>query len=445
MMFKIKLLKDWLDGQTSYKAGMVLEVDRAIAGQLLLDGIAEKYVEPVKAIEPPIDIAAIAKEEISKALGEFNKKVDDLGGKIGKVQDKEDPRGGFKHFGHFVQDVARASRQNPVVSTELRKWTETVRTKTAGHLAESDDSQGGYLVPTEFVARLLMKMQEAAIVRPRATFIPMATNQIQLPYIAESTRATTLFGGIVLYRPDEAVAKTPSKPLFGKLSLNLHKVCGLIYVSDELLEDSPISIEPLVNTLFAQAFAFQEDEDFINGNGVGQPLGALNSGCLVSVAKETGQTAATIVYANIVKMWARLYAPSQANAVWIANSDTFPQLAQMSLAVGTGGAPAYLPANGLAGAPYGLLLGRPLILTEHCQTLGTVGDIMICDWSQYLIGGKQGGGVQTATSVHIKFVEDETAFRFVLRYDGQPWWKTTLTPKHSAATVSPFVAIATRA
>ena len=106
-----------------------------------------------------------------------------------------------------------------------------------------------------------------------------------------------------------------------------------------------------------------------------------------------------------------------------------------------------MPANGLSGQPYNTLMGLPLFLTEHCQALGTVGDIVLADWSQYLIGGKAGGGVQTASSMHLYFNYDKTVYRFVLRYDGQPWWQTTLTPKHggAGATMSPFVALATRA
>ena len=75
-----------------------------------------------------------------------------------------------------------------------------------------------------------------------------------------------------------------------------------------------------------------------------------------------------------------------------------------------------------------------------------MGDIVLADWSQYLIGGKPGAGIKFASSMHFYFNYDEMAYRFVLRYDGQPWWQTTLRPKHggAGATMSPFVALATR-
>ena len=91
-----------------------------------------------------------------------------------------------------------------------------------------------------------------------------------------------------------------------------------------------------------------------------------------------------------------------------------------------------------------MLLGKPLNLTEHCQTLGTKGDIILADYGQYLVGQKAGGGVSTASSIHLKFVEDEVAFRFTIRTDGQPWMLSKITPKHGSNSMSAFVALNTR-
>ena len=143
-------------------------------------------------------------------------------------------------------------------------------------------------------------------------------------------------------------------------------------------------------------------------------------------------------------MWARMWARSRPNAVWFINQNIEPQLFTMSLAVGTGGIPIYMPANGLSGSPYGQLMGRPVIAIEQCQTLGTVGDIILADMSQYILADK--GGMQTASSIHIAFTTDESVFRFVYRVDGQPIWNSALTPYKGtvANSLSPFVALATR-
>jgi HK97 family phage major capsid protein len=354
--------------------------------------------------------------------------------------EEDDPKGGFKSFAHFARDVARASLPGPNVSKELGAWS----AKTSGFMEEGDDSQGGYAVPAEFRATILRNSLENAIVRPRATVIPMATNSVKIPYVNETSQATNVYGGVAIYRASEGSQMTASSPTFGQVELSLHKVTGLVYVSSELLEDSPISMEPLLGSMFAEAIAFQEDDDYLNGTGAGMPLGVLNAPCTVAVAKEAAQGADTILWANIIKMWSRLHPRSANRAVWLANPDTFPQLATMSQAVGSGGVPVYLPANGAADAPYGTLMGRPLVLTSKCRTLGDSGDIMLADFSQYLVGMKA-RGLQVATSIHLRFDYDQTAFRFTLRYDGQPWWPAALTPKYSAATISPFITLAERA
>jgi len=166
----------------------------------------------------------------------------------------------------------------------------------------------------------------------------------------------------------------------------------------------------------------------------------------VTVAAEVGQPANTILFENLVNMWSRAYGRSRPNMVWLINQDIEPQLFAMSLAVGVGGIPVYLPANGLSGSPYGTLLGRPVIPIEQAATLGTTGDIMLADLQQYLMIDKSGpyGGIQAASSIHVKFTHDETAFRFVYRVGGQPLWNSPLTPFKGANTQSPFVVLATR-
>ena len=86
-----------------------------------------------------------------------------------------------------------------------------------------------------------------------------------------------------------------------------------------------------------------------------------------------------------------------------------------------------------------------MIPTEYNETLGTKGDIMLVDLSQYLLARKVNEGIQQASSIHVEFLTDQTAFRFIMRVDGQPAWNAPLTPAKGAATQSPFITLATRA
>jgi len=220
-------------------------------------------------------------------------------------------------------------------------------------------------------------------------------------------------------------------------------MAGLVYVTNTLLEDSPISLEPLLGGLFAEEFALETDDAIYAGTGAGQPLGILNAPCLVSVTAEAGQAAATILTENIINMWARMWPPSRARAVWVINTDILPQLMTLVINVGTGGMPVFMPPNGLVGAPYGTIFGRPVVETEQCKTLGTQGDIALCDFGYYLLGQKV-TGIQAATSIHLKFNYDETAFRYVMRLDGQPWLNAAITPMNGTNTLSPFVVLDSR-
>ncbi len=452
---KLKLLKDWINGEDTYSPDprQILEVPDETAKQLIDERIAERHNPKEQSVvvlrETEKDEADLDKKIAAAIDAQYKAKVKEQHkGKKPPFAGSEDAekKGGYDELWQFASDIYLAGPDGRGASENLRNWDK--HAKTAGHMSEGDNSQGGYLVPEEFRATLLENLIEASIIRSRATNVPMQSNTIKIPTVNDTSHAASTHGGIILYRPDEAAEKNPSKPTFGQVELSLSKLVGLIYVSDELLEDSPISLQPLITRMFTEAFAWQEDEDFINGTGAGQPLGILNGPGLVTVAKEAGQANTTVLTENIINMWSRLHPRSQSSSVWIANSDTFPQLATMTLNVGTGGSSVGLMqiANGgLPNAPAMTLMGRPLILTEHCQTLGTKGDIYLCDWRQYLIGQKAGdSAVKFASSIHLKFDYDETAFRFVMRYDGQPWESSTLTPKHSTATLGSFVCTAAR-
>jgi HK97 family phage major capsid protein len=172
-------------------------------------------------------------------------------------------------------------------------------------------------------------------------------------------------------------------------------------------------------------------------------MGILNSNAYVSVAKETGQAADTVVWQNVNKMWARLWARSRNSAVWFIHQDVLPQLGAMTMPVGVGGVPVYLPATGVAGAPYSTLYGRPVLEIEQADTVGDQGDIMLLDLSQYLMIDK--GGLEAAQSIHVRFIYGENTFRFMLRTDGQPIWNSPLTLFNSTTTVAPFVLLDARA
>jgi len=339
--------------------------------------------------------------------------------------------GQFANFGDFLTCI------NPVA----QRYQGGGFDKRLKVLGEGQGDQGGFLVPEQYVANLLTLVLEMAVVRPRAFVMPMASPTVRIPSVKDTTHASNVHGGVQAYWTPESGSFTASEPSFSQVVLNAHKLVGYTTVSNELLMDSALPLEALVNRLFSEALAYFEDDAFIQGTGAGQPIGILNADALVSVSKESGQAATTIVTENLDKMWSRLLPTSQSNAVWLAHPDTFPQLAALARAVGTGGSSVWM-AN-VAGSPPASIFGRPVIFTEKCQTLGTVGDIMLADFSYYVIGDRM--GFEMSASPHVRFTNDETVYRFVQRVDGKPWIESALTPRQGSNTLSPFVALATRA
>ena len=423
-MTTLILLQDY----SGFKKGDEVDVEDKDVESLIADGIAKEKVEVTKheeTEEPVADADSIAKTVYEQIKTEFKSEGDKL------YAEAKEEGSGFKSLGHFAKSVKQG-----VSDPQLGEYCKS----TGMNIAINAD--GGFLIPPEFSTALLDAMAQAGELAPKCRNFP-SNNNLSLPFVNITTQATSWTGGVTIYKPAEGVAKTASLPQFAKAELHLHKMTAVVYATDELLDDSPVALETFLTTMASTEFALTKDEDIVNGSGAGECLGIMNSPCLVSVAKEGGQAADTIVTANVLKMFSRMYVPSVRNAVWLISQDSMPQIASLTIDVGTGGAPVFIAdvKNPLGSS----LLGRPIIWSPHCQTVGTTGDIILADFGQYVTIDKLGKGMDVATSIHLKFLENETAFRFEIRFDGQPWWTSARTPKHGSSTVSPFVALAARA
>ncbi|WP_406418036.1 phage major capsid protein [Streptomyces sp. NBC_01614] len=317
--------------------------------------------------------------------------------------------------------------------------------KIQNSFGSSVPADGGFLIPETLRAELLRVALEMSVVRSRARVVPMESLTVPYPMLDVTSNASSVYGGVVGYWTEEGGDLQDTAPSFGRINLTAKKLTLYSEIPNELFQDSIISLEQFMSQSYPEALAWFEDVAFTEGNGAGQPLGYLNAPAAVSVAKESGQTAGTIVWENIVKAYSRMLPSSIARAVWVAHIDTFPELATMALSVGTGGSAVWIGtgAHDGAGAPPMTILGRPVVFTEKANTVGTAGDINFVDFGYYLIGDRQ--AMQSSTSTEYKFGNDKTAVRVIERVDGQPWIKSAITPRKGSNTLSPFVKVATRA
>ncbi len=340
----------------------------------------------------------------------------------------------FASFGDFLDSVvAVGTKRFPQPDPRLEYASGPIG------LGEAIPSAGGFLVPVEHAAELHERVYETGAILSRVTRWPATREKFRIPLVDESSRADgSRFGGVTMAFTEPGGTIPASKPKFAEREMNRRGLKGVVHVTSELLADVP-TLEAVFMRLYGLEGSFVIENEIINGGGAVGPLGILNADCTIEVAKESGQVAATIVAENVVKMFARLWAPSKRRAVWLVNQDVVPQL--YGLVWGTGTALVPLFRWGADGEP--LLMGRPVIETEYNATLGTVGDVVLADLSEYLIGDPQRTTV--AFSSDVKFVTDEGSFRVVMRVDGHPAWSSPTTPANGTATVSPFVTLATRA
>jgi HK97 family phage major capsid protein len=305
-------------------------------------------------------------------------------------------------------------------------------------------ADGGFLIPERLRSEILQVALESAIVRPRAQVIPMDSLRVPIPMIDVTSNVSSVFGGIVCYWTEEAAQLTESQASFGRVVLDAKKLTAYAEVPNELLADAP-AFSSFFDTIFPRAIAWFEDIAFMTGTGVGEPLGFINCPASVNVAAEAGQATHTIVWENVIKMFARMLPTALSRAIWICSIDTFPELATMALSVGTGGGPVWMGnyTNPGAATPPVTILGRPVYFTEKTSALGTAGDINFVDLGYYLVGDRQ--MMQSMSSEHYKFQNDKTAFRVIERLDGRPWIQSAITPhNNSTNTLTPFVQLAGR-
>ncbi len=331
-------------------------------------------------------------------------------------------RDGWNNFGEFVGAVHAGQ-----ADVRLRA------------LVSGIPSDGGFLVPTEYSSELFNVSLETEVVRPRARIFPMASGSRKIPATAIGSHASHLFGGLVATWSAESSTLPENSPKFRSMTLNASKLTCYATTSNEWLDDG-LNAEEIISSTFSSGLSWHLDRAFLTGDGAGKPLGILNASCLVTVAKEGGQAADTIVYANLAKMSARLHPASWSNSVWVVHPSTIPQLMQLSVTVGSGG--SHVPVLRDTQGAFSLL-GRPVVVTEKLETLGDVGDILFADFSQYGIGMRR--ELRLDSSAGPRFQQDEVSWRMISRVDGQPLWNEALTPQSGSDTLGPFVTLAERA
>lgn len=303
---------------------------------------------------------------------------------------------------------------------------------------------GGFLIPEEWRSEIFSGPAiESAVVRPRATVIPMGSKSLHFPAVDFTTEVGEIFGGMVFYWMDEGGTIPDTNAAFAQVEFNANRLAGAAVVPNDTLKDAG-ALAAWLNSSLPIGIRDFEDRAFLKGDGVKKPLGALtNHAAMVVAGDESGQSTASITWNNVLAMFARALPESYDNMVWVITPDAIPEIFTMALPVGTGGSAVMIAPGAGSAAPTMTLLGRPIIWSRKAPAvMGTQGDISLVDFRYYGVGDRQ--DVRVDTSEHVQFLQDNTVFKVIERVDGQPLLLSPLTPENGGPTLSAFVQLETR-
>lgn len=458
---RIKLTCDWENDGTKYAKGQVLEVDSATADELIAANKAALQPEDtsgttsdaetkvVDGNQPETksyseqDIQRIVDAAVSKAARTPSNSRPPI--RVVREQIDDDKKCGYRHKGEYMKHIClhgtnRISFEDNKKLALSDRVAKSMEQKALGsdELATLEGGLGGFLIPPEFRQELLTAMILPDIVRPRCMYVPVTGMQMMMPVQIDTTHAAgAVHGGVQVYRVHERTQGTAAKPTFEQIELNMKKLMGLCYITDEMMSSAP-TLNAMIGPMFQNGFAFKEMNEWLHGNGAGNALGILNAPATITVTKESGQAAATILLDNVRKMRQRCFGYD--NAVWIANYDTYSQLSSLNQTIGVAGQLVWHDKATLDVPD--LLLGRPIFFHEQARALGTAGDLILANFAWYALGER--GESKFDVSIHVRFDSAEHALRFMKWNDGQPTWRSALTPRYSTETLSPFVVLETR-
>ena len=349
-----------------------------------------------------------------------------------------DSKHGFQSVGEFLKTVCHAQKHGNSIDDRLLIGSGRGAAAPATFGNEGSAQDGGFLVPPQFSSEIFTLSLGEDSLLPLTDNVEISGNTMAFPKDETTPWGTN---GIRAYWQGEASTAIATKPVLGLATLRLKKLMALVPMTDELLDDTN-ALSSYLPEKIANSIRWKCNESILFGAGNGSPVGAVSSGATVTVAKESGQATLTLTPTNLAKMISRLPAGSFSRAVWIMNNDVLPALFTLTL----GNYPIYLPVGnpgGLQQSPYGTLLGRPVYISQHAASFTAQGDVLLVDLKYYQTITKA-GGMQTATSMHLYFDADLTAFRTTFRMDGQSKLAAAIAPAKGSTTMSPFIQLGAR-
>lgn len=214
--------------------------------------------------------------------------------------------------------AAKTGRASDEYKKALLQAMRTNFRQISNVLQEGIDPQGGYLVPDEYDKRLIDILTEENVMRTLGTNIT-TSGEHKINIAATKPAAAWI---------EEGGTLTFGDATFDQIILDAHKLHVAIKVTEELLYDNAFNLENYILTQFGKALSNAEEDAFINGTGVGQPLGILaeTGGAQVGI---TTASSTKVTADEIINLVYSLKRPYRKNAVFLANDVCVAELRKL--------------------------------------------------------------------------------------------------------------------
>ena len=270
---------------------------------------------------------------------------------------------------------------------------------------EGIGADGGFAIQTDFAGAILESAVQMSPLLNRLDRYTCSSAANSMRWISadETDVSTSVFGGVQMFWAAEGATVAASKPQFREIKMDLEKMMGFLYCTDEMLQDAAF-MTGFASTGFALAADRLLTDAVIAGDGVGKPLGLINSKALITVAKEQSQTAGTFVGNNAVKMQASAMPKKRNRLVWLMHPDVEEQLPLLDIKSGDESKFLWNPEGGLGAFDTQRVLNKPVLFEDSCSALGNKGDVMLVDPFQYILLAK--GAAKQDWSIHVEFLTE---------------------------------------
>lgn len=304
------------------------------------------------------------------------------------------PWGEVKTFRYNVPLAVQHKDYPSAFESYLRKGVQGMGPNDYKTLSEGVDTAGGFLVPEDVLGILTRKVAAMAVIRSMARVMTTSRDIATWPRVNYTTNDIYTSGVRFTWTGETPAAATTHRvtdPVFGQISVPIYTAMASMPITNNMIEDSAFDIMSIGAELIGEAYALGEDNVFINGTGVNQPMGILgeaegNGPAAVHLGSITQPT-----QAGLVNLEAALPAQYERNATFLAAKATWAQIRQANqttsgqLLWGSSLAEGYLQPI------QPTLLGYPVRKSEFVPAIASASySLILGDWSGYYIFDRVG-------------------------------------------------------